>query len=172
MAGNKLSDNAIAKVRQWGRTVDGLQQSLEQGQRVRGGEPGPDWFHARITGWAVIIANARWKYAWTEVLYKNDAGGIPQDIVRAGGRSGTTTAGFAINDWETNNIAAHTGAQADGIPQTPPYPPNFNLLPIGGGAGGVVANQAVVRISIISDAAGLARAVFTMQNAHFGSCPT
>ena len=63
-------------------------------------------FWAKITG-AAVLGDNKWQYSWTE--QERTATGF-QDL--AGGRSGTTTAGFAINAVEANNSA--TGVQGNG----------------------------------------------------------
>lgn len=162
-----LSDRDSIRVGDMLTDFEGLRQSGKaKGESLRWPKSG--WLMARITGWVAVIANAKWRYSWEEILLEGD-----NDILRGGGRSGSTTDFYALNLWELNNITAHTGAQADGIPQNSSnYPTNFQLLPIGGGSGGVVANQAVVEMKIISDAAGLARPIFTAFNGHFGPCGT
>lgn len=164
MAGNLISDSGIARIQSTIRTVDGLSQSPTAGQYRQGLDPDGGWFLARITGWTATIANARWKYAWQEVLLDADAD-LPITA-----RSGTTTVNYAINLIEVNNITHHTGTQGNSVNQLPPYPVNFQLLPVGGGTGGVVANQVVVMMYVVTDGSRQARPVFQYQNADFGTC--
>lgn len=164
MAGNLISDNGITRIQSTIRTVDGLSQSIAPGPSRQGSEGNHDWFLARITGWVATIANARWRYSWEEILLDADA-----DLLITG-KSGTTTTNYAINLIEVNNIAAHTGTQGNSINQVAPYPANFQLLPVGGGTGGTVANQVVVMMYMITDGSRNARPVFQYQNADFGSC--
>ena len=66
-----------------------------------------DSFWAKITGNAADGTN-KWKYAWTE--QQRTAAGW-QDL--SGGRSGTTSTGFAVNANEANNDG--TGVQGNSI---------------------------------------------------------
>ena len=167
MAGNLISDAGIQRIQQMSRDLNGLLLSPDPAAPHQAMQ-GSKWFMARITGWSPIIANARWKYAWEEVVLKADddvAVSIPP------GRVGTTSGDYyALNLIEVNNITHHTGTQGNSVNQLPPYPVNFNLLPVGGGSGGVVANRVIVMMYVITDADGFACPVFQYQNADFGSC--
>ncbi len=165
MAGNLLSDGAIRTLRQVVARVLGTKSARKQGPPHPFNSDSPDWFLARITGWSAIIPNARWRYAWEELLLETD-----NDFPYGGGLTGTTTDFYALNLREMNNITHHTGTQGNSINQLPPYPTNFHLLPVGGGTGGVVGNQVVVLMRIIVDTLGVGRPVFEYENADFGSC--
>lgn len=165
MAGNLLSDAAIETLRADHRKLAGLKSARKQGPPPPNNYDGPDWFLARITGWAPIIANARWKYAWQEILIESDG-----DIICGGGLSGTTSDYYALNLTEMNNVPDHSGTQGNSVNQTSNYPPNYHLLPVGGGTGGVVANQVIVVMYAISDTGQNFRPVFEYQNTDQGPC--
>jgi len=101
------------------RIVDGQPRAVDDLVTL-GHKFGPDnssqWFvvpESTSPFWAKITGNAtngtnRWKYAWTE--QNRTATGL-QDMT--GGRTGTTSAGFAINANEANNSGA--GVQGNSI---------------------------------------------------------
>lgn len=83
-----------------------IRGSVEGQSQLSDAVPGT-WCWAKITGNATISTN-RWKYAWTE--QNRTATGF-EDMTS--GRSGTTSADFAINSIEANNDG--TGTQGNSI---------------------------------------------------------
>lgn len=84
-------------------------------------------FWAKITGsLAMDGASNRWQYAWSEQVRTATGWETP-----AGGRSGTTEEGFALNSVEANNDGA--GVQGHGVDiDGADYPAGFALKPIRG----------------------------------------
>ena len=175
------------------RIVDGLAQRIHGGrgivvQRVGtnlnvslqdfmgGATPGVE-FLAKITGNLAITANARWKYAWSEVRLAS--GGTAIETF-TGSRSGTTGSpsgadlGFALNIVELANTTA-TAIGGDGIlpSNTATYPSGFKRRPIGGGGTTDTHTlNTVVLMRLATDAGGVVRALFSQPNAHFGAACT
>ena len=117
--------------------------------------PACESFWAKITGNAANGTN-RWKYAWTEVERTSTAF---QDL--SGGRSGTTSSGFAINGGEANNDG--TGVQGHGVDiDGDDYPAGFEVQPIQG--------DPVVRMYVEYTSSGTAYYTFYATNADDGTC--
>lgn len=66
-------------------------------------------FHARITGAAALVGSSyRWAYAWEEVMLPSYGSGDGWEVV-PGGRSGTTSADYAVNGTEADNSSTFGG---------------------------------------------------------------
>lgn len=175
------------------QVVDGLAQRIHGGRGIvvnkigtnltvamedfQGGATPGITFLAKITGNLAITANARWKYAWSEVRIAS--GGLTVETF-TGSRSGTTGApsgadlGWALNIVELANTTA-TAIGGDGIlpSNTATYPAGFKRRPIGGGGTTDTHTLAtVVRMFLVSDAGGVTRALFGQPNPHFGAACT
>ena len=133
--------------------------------RGRGGRIGGETFLAKITGWATLGGTgARWKYAWSEIIIDSDT-----DAVKSGGRSGTTTTGYALNLCELNNVAS--GVQGNSVDNSgADYPAGFDLQPVGAGSAGTVANEVCVVMQRVIDADNNVKYVFAYENADDGTC--
>ena len=127
---------------------------------------------AKITGHTAITANARWKYAWSEVYL--DASG--DDYVPVNARSGTTTSNWALNLTELNNTTA-SAIGGDGVnPSGTDYPAGFLRRPVGSQgtadthAVDVVVLMYAVQIPVPSTGGPSVLWVFQHPNAHDGTC--
>jgi len=161
--------------------ADGIVQRMVGGPRIRVSRVGtrvviqaddqgrgPDTFLASVTGWALVPgANTRWRYAWAEVRLQNG-----EVSVKSGGRSGTTTSGYALNLTELTNVTQGAGTQGNSVDDSgAAYPSNFSIQPVGGGTGGVTGCNVVVRMSAVRDhGTGGKQYVFEYQNADDGTC--
>lgn len=119
--------------------------------------PGQDSFWAKITGNAADGTN-KWKYAWTE--QQRTASGW-QDL--SGGRTGTTTTGFAVNGIEANNDG--TGIQGNSVDiDGTIFDDNTDLeiQPVQG--------DPVVRMWVDADSSGALAYTFEYVNAIDGEC--
>jgi len=125
-------------------------------------QPGTNkpYFLAKITNSAAIGGTSnRYNYTWTEVVLDNTTG----FAVRANGLSGTT----ALNICEMSNTATDVGPGV--AVDAAAYPAGFDMTAIGkAGDGGSI--EVVVMMYHVKDADGNLRAVFSMANAHDGSC--
>jgi hypothetical protein len=117
--------------------------------------PACESFWAEITGSASIGSN-RWKYAWTE-KYR----GTTNFATLSGGRSGTTSAGFAINAAEGGNDGSGVEGHGVDVGGTD-YPAGFSMQPIQGGR--------IVRMWVEYDGSGNAFYTFEATNADDGTC--
>jgi hypothetical protein len=126
----------------------------------------------RITGNALFSGeDARWKYAFTEVQLDGDDGYVDLD----GGRTGTTSSGYAINLDELTHVP-------EPISSTPwyvwgidvhgaSYPTNFYPRPVGGGGtSGTHKLDQIVEITERFDVNGDAIRTFSRQGSHDGEC--
>jgi len=118
------------------------------------------YFLAKIVASAAIDdTDNRYTYEWTEVVLDNASG----FAVRTNGLTGTT----ALNICEMSNTADDVGpgVAVDAVD----YPAGFDMMPIGiaGDAGTI---DIVVMMYHVKDSDGNLRAVFSMANAHDGSC--
>lgn len=85
-----------------------------------------DGFWAKITGSSAQGSN-KWRYAWTE-MYQS---GAETYSTLTGGRSGTTSTGYATNSKERSNTGSGVeghGVDVDGAD----YPAGFSVQPIQG----------------------------------------
>ena len=144
------------------RRVESMPLARAPGARGEGRMPHIEMFLAKITGNASLATN-RFKYAWTEVLLNGDA-----VATRTGGRSGTTSAGYAINLAEIDNDSSYAAGVALGGTD---YPAGFDVKPIGGGGTDAThRTDVVVPLFQITDINGTTKYVFSLQNSHDGTC--
>jgi len=125
-------------------------------------QPGTNkpYFLAKITNSAAIVGTSnRYNYTWFEVVLDDETG---VDL-RINGLSGTT----ALNICEMSNTAADVGPGV--AVDADDYPDGFDMIPIGGPVGSA-AVAVVVMMYHVKDEDGNLRAVFSMANAHDGSC--
>lgn len=130
---------------------------MASGTFIRRESLAPPPFLAKITGSASLSTN-RWKYAWSEVVLDHTDDSF--DIL-SGDRSGTTTTDYALNLVEAFNDG--TGVQAPGVDiDGDDYPAGFSLQAIQG--------NPVVIMYPWSDDDGYIRYLFSLANAHDGTC--
>ena len=122
-----------------------------------------DIFLAEITGNASLATN-RWKYAWREVILDGD------DVATVtGGRSGTSSANYAINLIELKHTATYAWGvdiTASGYAGT-----SFAPRPIGGG-GADNSHRYNVTVPMLQsyDKNGDVKYAFSLMGTHDGSC--
>lgn len=125
-------------------------------------------FMAVITDHTDMVAGARWKYDWHEVVID----GTDDLTTPSPSRSGTSDNGnYALNLVEfQNTVAADVGG--DGVdPSGPDYPAGFARRPIGGsGTSDTHAVDVVVMMFPVRNADGQVRFVFSQVNPHDGTC--
>ena len=126
------------------------------------------FFLAKITDNALISgAENRYKYAWTEVYI--DATDGTTFITKTGGKSGTTTTGFALNGCEAANTADDVGSGVE-LDATN-YPENFEPMAIGQLASAEEDKiELVVIMNEFKDDEGNITYIFNMVNSHDGTC--
>lgn len=123
-------------------------------------------FLAKITDNSDITAN-RYKYAWTEVIV--DASDGTTFIDKVGGKSGTLESGYALNGCESANTAADVSPGV--VVDATNYPANFEPMAIGQLASAEDDNiDTVVVMFEVKDDEGNITYIFSMGNAHDGSC--
>ena len=146
----------------WARQMRMLQDYESKKSAGQSNQPGTKkpYFLAKITASAAIGGTAnRYNYTWTEVVLDNASG----FAVRTNGLSGTT----ALNICEMSNTATDVGPGV--AVDAAAYPAGFDMTAIGkAGDGGTIA--VVVMMYHVKDADGDLRAVFSLANAHDGSC--
>lgn len=119
--------------------------------------PACESFWAKITGsTAVPSTSNRWRYSWTEQERTTDGF---SDL--SGGRSGSTSSGYAINAVEVSNdgsgVEGH-GVDVDGTD----YPAGFEVQPVQG--------NPVHRMWVDYNASGTPFYTFSSENADDGTC--
>jgi len=124
---------------------------------VRIGNPASNGFLAELDGATLISgANYRWQYAWHECSIE---GTTPTSV--AGGRSGTTTEGYALNIAEFGN----TDTCAAGVSlSSSDYPDGFEPRDI------TYCGNRFVWMESFIDAEGALRYWFDRLNVHDGTC--
>ena len=146
----------------WTRLMRMLQDYESNKTASQSNQPGTKkpYFLAKITASTAIGGTSnRYNYTWTEVVLDNASG----FAVRANGLSGTT----ALNICEMSNTATDVGPGV--AVDADDYPDGFDMTAIGkAGDGGSI--EVVVMMYHVKDADGNLRAVFSMANAHDGSC--
>jgi len=123
-----------------------------------------DGFLAKITGHAALAGYYyRWKYAFSEVTYDGDT-----IAAVAGGRSGTTTVGYALNLREYGHTASFAwGVKVDAAG----YPPAFAPKAVGGGgATDAHCTDEIVWMEHATDVNGVGCLRFSAPGSHDGTC--
>jgi hypothetical protein len=145
---------------------------------VRLGAPASAEFPAIITGSASLASATvavnggsgvtviyRWKYAWSEAELNGDLWQI-----KSGGRSGTTTTNYALNDLED----FHTGAiNWNATITAASYPRGHRDKPVGGASADTNQTHSYnvpVRMRSIVDINGNVKYRFSAPGGHFGLC--
>ena len=146
----------------FGRLMRMLESYESTKSAAQSNQPGTKkpYFLAKITASAAIGGTAnRYNYTWTEVVLDNASG----FAVRSNGLSGTT----ALNICEMSNTATDVGPGV--AVDADDYPDEFDMMAIGtAGDDGTIA--VVVMMYHVKDADGDLRAVFSLANAHDGTC--
>lgn len=121
-----------------------------------------------VGGGSSVTVHYRWKYAWTEMEPIGDG-----YQVKSGGRSGTTTTDYALNNLEVN----HTVTVQWGVTiNAAPYPTGFRPRPVGAAGTGTGASQGthtqdiIVRMEEVTDANGDTKYWFETPGSHTGTC--
>ena len=118
------------------------------------------YFLAKITGSSEIDdTDNRYEYEWTEVVLDDETG----FETRTNGRTGDD----ALNLCEMSNTEANVspGVDMDGSA----YPGNFTMRAIGSCIDSVQLDTVVVMFGL-RDSVGTLRSVFSLANAHDGTC--
>jgi len=125
-------------------------------------------FLAKITDNAEIAeTDNRYKYAWTQVVV--DATDGTTFIAKVGGKSGTTSTDFALNGCEAANDADDVSPGV--VVDAANYPDNFDPMAIGQLASDPDDKiDTVVVMFEVKDDEGNVTYIFSMGNAHDGSC--
>lgn len=120
---------------------------------------------AKIDGASSITGqDNRWRYSWTEVEL-DDATGITDGkfdnwTAKSSGLSGTTSTNYALNTTEDVNDDTNI---SPGIDITGgDYPSGFSVQ--------AVLTSTIVRMYLVKEATGPLRYVFSIENAHDGTC--
>jgi len=116
------------------------------------------YFLAKITG-STSIGTNRYKYDWTEVVL--------DDTYGFADRSNARTGSDALNVCEMSNTASTVGAGVD--VGAADYPTGFSMMPIGKAGDDTLIDVVVVMFAMRDDAGAL-RSVFSLANAHDGTC--
>ena len=119
-------------------------------------------FTAKIDSSAIVTAGtAKWKYAWTEVRLATNTSATFSTV--SGGRSGTTSTGYAINLLEM----ANTSTTAYGFAVT-----SLELDDADGFYVGAVPTGTIVEIIMRRATDGSLGYEFIAPNRIYGSCPS
>ena len=129
------------------------------GHRSQRAEPS-DWFIAKIKASPVLLSGSttRWRYAWEEVVLKDDNTVVTTSARRANGTDATT---YAINLCELCQAGASPTKVGPGVTIST-IPAGFTLQPI-------AANTCVIMYSL-RRASGKQLFCFSMPNAIDGAC--
>jgi hypothetical protein len=120
-----------------------------------------------ITDSEDVIQPNRYQYAWTEVIV--DATNGTTFIAKDGGKSGTTSTDFALNGCEAANTADDVSPGV--VVNATNYPANFEPMAIGQLASAVGDKIATVVVMFqVKDDEGSVTYIFSMGNAHDGTC--
>lgn len=163
----KLTANVLNRLFSFVRDVEKLLPTLNAMARdYRAGTPTLTPFvWAKIDGNSSITGqNNRWRYSWTEVEL-DDATGITDGkfdnwTSKTGGLSGTTSTDYALNTTEDVNDDTNISPGID-ITGTD-YPTGFSVQ--------AVLTSTIVRMYLVKEATGPLRYVFSIENAHDGTC--
>lgn len=140
-----------------------------------GGTPGVGWAGI-VTAWTPLASTGEGAYRW---LYTVQRARFDRDTQAMVATEDPPSAGV-INLNEISNVPQLTGVQGNSVDQgTPDFPATFLLRPIGGGSGGIPANNVTVWVWPIpaqeDDGNGTkvvtTQLVFDLPNAIDGDCP-
>lgn len=131
--------------------------------------------HATLTSASVTVGGGsavtvayKWKYAWTEMERTGDT-----VQVLSGGRSGTTTTDYAINEAEINHTSSFAWGQKY---DAAPYPTGFRPKAVGGANTGSTDQSVhsydvlVEMMQVVEVGSGLTKYRFNKEWEHSGSC--
>jgi len=130
------------------------------------------YFLASITDHKEMIVNQNvYRYSWTEVkLLEDDEGEPPYYDPKTDGRTGdkddAATGALNLCELENDDENVSPGVDLDGAD----YPAGFNMMAIGEFIDGATDVDPVVIMFEIIDDTGETRWVFSLANAHDGTC--
>lgn len=148
----------------WARIIAMLKEYEETPRQVinQANQPGLNrpYFLAKITGSSEIDETSnRYEYEWTEVVLDSSTGFAD----RTNGRTGTD----ALNLCEMSNTEDNVSPGVDMNGSA--YPDNFTMRAIGSCFDSVQLDTIVVMFGL-RDSVGTLRSVFSLANAHDGTC--
>lgn len=157
--------------------LNGIQATTSMDGTITVADTKPVRFWALITAYTPVAANL-WKYTFREVIpgtFANAPGG--GGYTSGINYTGTFPTDFAYNLWERGNVANSgssdnyvMGVQINSASTTTNIPATFNVIPVGGGAGGAFVRQTLVEMWAVGDASGNPKFFFFYPNAIDGPC--
>lgn len=149
------------------RVDEGDQGAVVSSIEGKGWDVQPQVIPARIVGWQQIGSLRRWRYSWEPVALNASDDDVTLDTYILGTFSNL----YALNWYEVNNLVNHGGTQGNSINETASgFPAGFQLQPVGGGTGGIPANQVIVPLQPYSRLDGETVMMFWYVNAEQGPC--